>query len=77
MRGLSSKLAIPDRRSGAVPTFMPMMFAIVKMRTPDSADAFSSTRICAMQQKAQIASHSLIKRCLTHACQYVHLLVTI
>lgn len=46
MSGLSLKLAAPLRRSGALPTFMPMILATVKMITPDSADALSNTRIC-------------------------------
>ena len=46
MRGLSLKLAAPLRRSGALPKFMPMMLATVKMITPESADALSKTRIC-------------------------------
>ena len=67
MRGLSLKLALPLRRSGAVPRFMPMMLATVKMMTPESADAFNSTRICTGQmalEKARLCSaQSLLQAC--------------
>lgn len=41
-----SKGFVPDRRSGASPRFTPIMLATLKMKTPHSADPFSSTRIC-------------------------------
>ena len=59
MRGSLLKLAVPCKRSGAEPTFMPMMLATVKMMTPESADAFSSTRICT----GHISSQDYILSC--------------
>ena len=50
MRMPFSKGFVPDRRSGASPRFMPIMLATVKMKTPHSADPFSSTRICTSKQ---------------------------